>query len=428
MNTPAPTKKVSILLWKAPGGSGSLAILERLREHGVTNAYAFNTSAAINARGEVETNRMAELLPNLPVVIAWSAPGDTVERILPHIRPLVREGLITVEDSTVDFIALDQPRDLPQSMSVAEVMTREVVAVTPESPISEVVADLLTRSFRSLPVVDGNRRVVGIITNGDLVHRGGMPVSLDLLKGLDTPELHEGLAAMTASHREASEVMTRDVVTVRESAGVRHAADLMLQRRLKRLPVVDDAGRLVGIVSRVDLLRSVLPVPLPGAEAAERPPLPPSPAVFGDIMSRDVPVVSPQAPLTEVLNVILATRLHRAVVVDEQRTVLGIVSDLDLMKRLDPEARPGVLEALRAHVPFVHRPDTTERDYRHATGKTARELMHTDVVMANERATVRDVLRSFLESDKKVIPVVDDRRHLVGIVDRADLLRAIARL
>jgi CBS domain-containing protein len=79
-------------------------------------------------------------------------------------------------------------------------------------------------------------------------------------------------------------------------------------------------------------------------------------------------------------------------------------------------------------VPFVHRADADEEAYRHARAGTARDLMHESLVVAKETDRVRDVLRPLLVDDNKVIPVVNDAGKLVGIVDRADLLRAIVRL
>jgi CBS domain-containing protein len=79
-------------------------------------------------------------------------------------------------------------------------------------------------------------------------------------------------------------------------------------------------------------------------------------------------------------------------------------------------------------VPFVHRGGADDDAYRRAAARTAKDLMHTDVVVANQRDLVRDVLLTMLEREKKLIPVVDDDQRLVGIVDRADLLRAITRI
>jgi CBS domain-containing protein len=93
---------------------------------------------------------------------------------------LVREGTITVED--VDFVkyAHREPLALPAD-SVGEVMTREVVTVHASTPIDDVVRLLLGRDFRSVPVIDDHNRLVGIVTNRDLIERGGLTARVELL-------------------------------------------------------------------------------------------------------------------------------------------------------------------------------------------------------------------------------------------------------
>jgi len=427
MQTTGPAKKVTILLRRPAERHGYLKILELLKAEGATNAVAFRTVAAVDAIGHIEINRLVEIPVELPTVILWSDSPDRVERILPRIGALIEDGVVMVDDTTIALAVTPVVADLPSTVTVAEFMTREVVTVRPETPMREVVVDLVTKRFRSVPVVDDDRRVVGIITNGDLVRRGGLPLRLELLKTFDTPELHQHLEAMAAPHVQAQEVMTRDVATVPVDMDVRHAADLMLQRRLKRLPVVDAQGRLVGILSRVDLLRSVM-------QSAERPATEhAAPLVFsgetpvGEVMSRSVPAVSSNAPMRDVLNVVAATRLNRAVVVDEDRRVLGVISDADIVERLDPDVRPGIRAALMQHVPFIHGGHAGEQTYRHANARTARDLMHTDIVVASESEPVSAVLGEMLEKGKKVVPIVDDNGRLVGIVDRADFLRGIAQ-
>lgn len=428
MRLAGKAKKVTIFVGHASaerGGHGYVRILERLQQEGAAGATAFKAIAAFGARAHVQMTRLADVMPELPTMIVWIDTPERVERILPHVAAMVTEGMITVEEVDVLLYTTTAVPDLPPAVSVGEVMTRDVVAVHPETPMHEVVADLVERRFRAVPVIDAERRVVGIITNGDLVRRGGLPVRLELLQTFDTPALHDQLARLTAPHREAREIMTSPAVTVRPDLDVRHAAEIMLRRKLKRLPVVDADGRLVGIVSRVDLLRTVATAAA-GPEAEERG----IAHVSGDapvatIMSTDVPVVAGDAPLPEVLNAVMATRLNRAVVVDGARRVLGIVTDAELVERLTPQARPGALTALMQRIPFVHGGREAEETLRHTTGTRARDLMRTDVVIAREDQPVREVLAAMLQQQKKIVPIVNATGELVGMVDRADLLRVL---
>lgn len=421
-------KKVTIFVGHPagePGGTPYLRILERLKAEGAAGATAFKAVAAFGARAHVQAARLAEIVPDLPVMIVWIDTPERVARILPHIRAMVREGLIAVEEVDVQLYATTAVPDLPPAVTVADVMTREVVTVRPDTPMRELVEDLVNRPFRAVPVVDEEGRVVGIVTNGDLVRRGGLPVRLELLQTFDTPALHAQLARLAEPHREAREVMTSPAVTVRPEMDVRHVAELMVRRRLKRLPVVDEAGRLVGIVSRVDLLRTVAGVP-EGPPAPERyPPHVPGTAPVRAVISPEVPVVAADAPLWEVVNVVASTRLNRAVVVDERRHVLGVITDAELIERLTPRARPGVLSALMHRIPFVPGSREAEETLRHTTGTRARDLMTRDIVVAREDEPVREVLGRMLRQGKKIVPVVDERGALVGMVDRADLLRVL---
>lgn len=135
------------------------------------------------------------------------------------------------------------------SWNVAAVMTRQVVTVLPQATYKEVVERMTAHCVSAVPVVDADRRLQGIISEADVLlkeerppHRPGGPL-------LDP----HGEAAR-AEARTAAALMTAPAITVRPETTLREAARLMHHRHVKRLPVVDGDGRLVGIVSRADLL------------------------------------------------------------------------------------------------------------------------------------------------------------------------------
>lgn len=303
--------------------------------------------------------------------------------------------------------------DVPEHVRVADVMSRGVLRVHPETPLGELVQLLVGRDYRAVPVIDATERVVGIVTNGDLVERGGLAMRLELLATASRETLQQALATLATDGRTVAEVMTRDVVTGPPDLSVLEAARLMAQRRLKRLPVVDAAGHLLGIVSRVDLLRTVaegypVPEPQPSHVRPAR--------LVADVLRRDVPTVSLQASLPEVLDAVVSTRLNRAVVIDAQQRVVGLVTDAELVRRLGE--RPGVVTRLMrrvAPVPVIN-------DVK------AADLMVSDVVTTGPDVPIDVAMRDMLTRKHKVLPVVDTEGRLIGIADRFDLLQAIARL
>jgi CBS-domain-containing membrane protein len=135
------------------------------------------------------------------------------------------------------------------SARVADVMTRNVVSVRKHAQYKEIVHVMRSRKFSAFPVLDDRDRVIGVVSEDDLLVKEAYP-DPDRAGVLS----HHGDKAKAAGLC-AAELMHRPAITIGPDATVAEAARLMHARHVKRLPVVDGpTGRLVGIVSRVDLL------------------------------------------------------------------------------------------------------------------------------------------------------------------------------
>jgi CBS domain-containing protein len=200
---------------------------------------------------------------------------------------------------------------------------------------------------------------------------------------------------------------------------------LMMQHHLKRLPVVDADGRLTGIISRVDLLRTVADTTAPpkGDRTQLTHELGDAPIKLA--MSKDVPTVWPHDPVSHLINVVVSTRLNRAVVIDPDHRPLGVVSDAELIERVTPEARPTFMAALMKRLPLVHGSEGAQETAKHAQGRTARDFMNSDFVMVEESTPIADALKKMLDEERKIVLVTDDAGRLVGMADRRDLLAVL---
>ena len=144
-------------------------------------------------------------------------------------------------------------------MNVADIMTRQVISVTPQTTIAEAAQLLLDNRISGLPVVDPGGAVVGIVTEGDLLRRvetGTQRHHSHWLEFLIAP----GRLAREytdANARNVGEVMSAEVVSVTPGDALPEVIRLMEHHHVKRLPVIE-AGRLVGIVSRANLVRALL--------------------------------------------------------------------------------------------------------------------------------------------------------------------------
>jgi len=144
-----------------------------------------------------------------------------------------------------------------RSMKVRDVMTRGVVSVPPDMSLRDVARLLTEHQISGLPVVDSGR-VVGIVSEADLlVKQVSRPTSRRLPLEWIIGERHDPEELRRHAATTASESMTSPAVTIAADRPLREAAAMMIDRRVNRLPVVDDGG-LVGIVTRADLVRAYL--------------------------------------------------------------------------------------------------------------------------------------------------------------------------
>lgn len=138
-------------------------------------------------------------------------------------------------------------------MNASDIMTRDLITVAPETTLFEIAHLLRTRRITALPVVDPLGRMLGMVSDGDLARR---PPPAASARWWWSRLLERSHARHPAHGREpsAADVMSREVVMVDEDTPLKKLIELLARRRIRRVPVLRD-GRLVGMVSRVDILR-----------------------------------------------------------------------------------------------------------------------------------------------------------------------------
>jgi len=139
------------------------------------------------------------------------------------------------------------------SAVVKDVMSTHPVAVSKDASFKELAARLFELGVSGFPVVDGDGKVIGVVSEADMMAKEAWAGGHHGWQGRIAAAVHR-TERRKASGVTAGDLMTSPAVTVTADDTVEHAASLMYSRKLKRLPVVDAAGRLVGIVSRVDVL------------------------------------------------------------------------------------------------------------------------------------------------------------------------------
>jgi CBS-domain-containing membrane protein len=133
--------------------------------------------------------------------------------------------------------------------TVKDIMTTRVIWVGKDATFRDMAAALREYRISAFPVVDADRKVIGVVSEADMLNKAALADEEGVISGI----LHRRDQAK-ARGVTAGDLMTTAVVAVRPEDTVEHAARLMYDRGVKRLPVTDESGRLVGIISRADVL------------------------------------------------------------------------------------------------------------------------------------------------------------------------------
>jgi CBS domain-containing protein len=147
---------------------------------------------------------------------------------------------------------------------IKDIMTKNVIACSPDTPIKEAARLMYLNGLTGIPVLNEKDEVVGIITEYDLIRIEDhlhLPVTfafLGSIVALDNPlngdEVEKQLKKLMATKVE--ELMTKDVVTISPEAAIEDAAELFLHKKVNPVPVVEN-GKLVGIISRADVVKVI---------------------------------------------------------------------------------------------------------------------------------------------------------------------------
>lgn len=399
-----------------------MAIIEMLRREGCSGATATRGIAGFGSSSLIHTAAILRLSFDQPVMIVVVDRPQRIDRILAPLQEMAPSALITVQEVEVVQSGAPFKEGLPD-VKVSEVMKREVATVHPDSPITKVVELLLDKDFTAVPVVDEQKKVVGMVSDSDLLARGGMNLTISLKRATDLDFVHKLHESLENPNLKVSEVMSHEVVTIGPDAILGRAAKLMVENHLKRLPVVDSEGKLVGILGRLDVLNTIAAVHLPEwhpevHSIGEQ-------ATVADVMTREVPTVHESATVEEIFELLISSSHKRVVVVDDKQHVVGIVADSDLISRISRESWPGVMELFISKVPIARVSGEARKHIQKLRARSVKDFMTRDVITVRDKMPVASALALSAEKRVKRLPVVNAEGELVGIVGRTEMMRAL---
>ena len=145
---------------------------------------------------------------------------------------------------------------LYNSLRAADIMTRQVISALPTTPLAEAAALMAKNHITGLPVAQEDGTVAGILSEQDFFRNMGDGSQTSCMALIADSLARGGCPALLMRGKTAGEIMTAPAITVLENALLHEVGKLMREKRINRVPVTDPAGRLLGILTRSDLMHA----------------------------------------------------------------------------------------------------------------------------------------------------------------------------
>lgn len=388
------------------------ALLETLKKEGLAGATITRGVAGFGAHSRIHTASILDLSVDLPLIVEVIDSPEKISRALESVSPMVREGLITLEDVEVVAYTHRFLRPLPADRRVREIMTQDPISIGEDATLLAAWEKMLRHNLKALPVVDQLERVVGVVTHDDFLERAGLHARLAVAKQLDEASLEAEMQILRGSALVVKDIMSKPPYVIHPDDSIGLAAERMIKFCVTRLPVVNESGILVGIVSRLDLLRQVMDIQ---EKKYKKTPLRVEGRSVGEVMSPEIPLVQEDTELEGIVASFGKSGEHRVIVVDKDGRPVGLISDSDLVGRIPPPLRRGILGAWWGKGKL---PDSAV---------TARELMSPGAETIPQDTSVVAAIQKMVQASRKWMVVVDGEGKPMGLVDREIALQALIR-
>lgn len=424
------------------GTSLYVALLRVFREAGCAGATVTRALAGYGAGERLREDRSWRWSSDAPVIMQVVDQPARLRRLLPQVQDMMQGGLLTLQEVEVLKYTHARRQGISPRLPVRQVMETAVATVDLRTPAAFVVDLLLQAPFRVVPVVDADSRLRGIVSTGDLIAAGLLPMRRGMVRAAQelgtaaAETMATEMAGKESDIRTAEDIMNRHVHTLGPDQSIQETARLLIDFQVRNMPVVDADGILRGMLTRADLLQAIRTSPLmsPEASSATQPlvytqPLPGLAAQQQPVttyLTSEVATVTEDTPFAETVDLLLTSPFKRVIVVDADRHVRGIISDVDVLARMQEEGRSSFLNTLThlARGKTARLPTGALRAV-HGHARNAADVMNPQVITIANDATVQEAVDTMLSTHRKLLPVVDGGQRLVGTIGRTDILRVL---
>ena len=279
------------------------------------------------------------------------------------------------------------------NQGIMSIATRDVISAPPTMKIYGAFETLARWRFRRLPIVDpGTKRIKGIVTAQDVVEFLGGGESFNLIH-----VKHSG-NFLSAINESVSKIMKTDVCTLLESAEIKDAIQIIVEKELGGIPIIDQNTVLRGIVTERDVLRALS---LQKLQSDKR---------VRDVMTKNVLVESPDCPLHVATKVMVENHFRRIPIVSEN-VFFGIITVTDFIRYI------GTGQIFSQLI---------TGNVNEVMNVPIRDLMTTDLLMTTPETPLKELAEIMVQRGIGGVPVIENEK-LVGLVTEYDMVCALSR-
>jgi CBS domain-containing protein len=410
-------QRVRIYLSRADqweGGPRYLAILDQLRRGGATGATALQGLAGFGPGQNAHMALVERADTRHPVVIEWLDRAESIRRLLPALRDLLGDDLVTVEQVPVYQATLRARGPFGGDRGAGDLMRRPAPSVTGETRLADALELMAREGLGVLPVATAEGPMLGLLTSRDLPWRAELRLTPALLAQLSPDERAAILAPL--ANRPVSEVMSVEPGSVGLSTAISQALVTMVEWGYPQIPVIDGSGRVAGLLGQTEVLREVLAQADTAASDQMREVNQPTPVHL--VMQASAHQVTTSQGLSIALARLLATPEHRLLVVDDDGRLVGLLSAAAALEGLTGAERATFLQALQAET--APAPSALP-----GQGRDFAPLIERDPPLIAPQASLIEAARRLIDLEVEQLAVVDEQRRLLGIIARGGLIRAL---
>ncbi len=391
------------------------ALLERLRHAGATGATVIRGLAGFGPSHLTRATGIINVQAHAPIVLEWIDRVERVTNILPQLDELLPDALITIEDILLYRAVLRGRGPFASEDRVHDYMRTTPQTLPPSATLSQALTILINADQTTIPIIDEQRHVLGILTGQDIVRRTNLRLPPHLLRLLGEQEYTALLAPV--ADQPVTEIMSHDPRTISVNAPIPQAMIPLIEWNYDQIPVLDDQGTLVGLLGREEVLSAAVAQEQDTSKEIQDADPPTSVSL---VMQASVPQVAISEPMAVALQHLLTLNNHALMVVDAAGRLQGSLSTANALRQLQGDERTLLLTALQ-------RGTTVDATALPGADRDFYPLLERDIPTIAPAEKMLDATRTLLAQRLDSVPVVDADGKLLGKLSRGSLLRALAQ-